>query len=161
MIETICRCFTTLYMVLDLSCNIEVKRIMKSLIKYLVLIVIVLTGLSSCNIHNYENIEAYCYKINSVIKDMDFEVAKVSKNKISLYDDQKALINEMIFDSYEDNIKVVRIRKEANKVYFITAGSVDDERGVVFINDDSNAVLDGIKSIERIGGNSYYYSTKD
>lgn len=55
--------------------------------------------------------------------------------------------------------KITTFSKDGSTVWFIISGSVDDEQGIIFINDDSNSVLDGIKSIERIGGNSYYYST--
>lgn len=54
---------------------------------------------------------------------------------------------------------LVTIRKEFGNLYFVTAGSVDDEYGVVFINDSAND-LDGIMSLERIGGNAFLYSTR-
>lgn len=103
--------------------------------------------------------EEYCYKINFIIKDVDFHTAKIEERKIVLYDDKNVQIQQITFEEYESDKRIAVVRKDGARVYFTISGTVDDEQGIVFINDDSNAVLDGIKSMERIGGNSYRYST--
>ncbi len=136
---------------------------MNRLIKYSVLC-FVMSGLfifSGCQNNNYSVMEEYCYKINSVIKDVDFHTAKIKESKIVLYDNKNVEIRQIAFEEYEINKRITVIRKDGARVYFTISGTVDDEQGIVFINDSSNAVLDGIKSMERIGGNSYRYSTSE
>ncbi len=101
----------------------------------------------------------YFYKINALLKDKDFYTAKTADNAIELYDSERTLIDTIAFDDYDKSISLVYIRKEGSVIYFITSAAVDDEDGIMYINDDSNGVLDGVKSIKRIGGNSYQYST--
>lgn len=134
---------------------------MNKLIKYSGLFFVV-SGLfvfSACNANNYKQMEEYCYMINSMVKDIDFHTATITEGEVILYDDKYVEIKEMSFEGYENDKKIIGVRKEGAVVYFIINGSVDDEQGIIFINDDSNSLLDGIKSIERIGGNSYHYST--
>lgn len=136
---------------------------MNRLIKYSILC-FVMSGLfifSGCQNNNYSVMEEYCYKINSVIKDVDFHTAKIKGSKIVLYDNKNVEIRQITFEEYEIDKKITVIRKDGAKVYFAISGTVDDEQGIVFINDSSNAVLDGIKSMERLGGNSYRYSTSE
>jgi hypothetical protein len=94
-----------------------------------------------------------------MIKDQDFYTARVSEGEISLYDKNNIIIETMGFDFYDRSIPLVTIRKEFGNLYFVTAGSVDDEYGVVFMNDNANN-LDGIMSLERVGGNAFLYSTR-
>ena len=101
----------------------------------------------------------YYTSINRMIKDQDFYTARVSEGEISLYDKNNIIIETMGFDFYDRSIPLVTIRKEFGNLYFVTAGSVDDEYGVVFMNDSANN-LDGIMSLERIGGNAFLYSTR-
>ena len=106
-----------------------------------------------------KNTEEYLYKINSIIKDVDFYTAKADDNKIILYNTEQKIIKEIPFKDYNGNIKFLYARKEESAIYFVISGSVDDEQGIMFVNDGSDIFLDGIKSINRIGGNSYQYST--
>ena len=114
--------------------------------------------LAACN-SNIQESEAYFYEINKLIKDEDFCTAKVNAGKILLYDSQQNPIQELSFDKYDKSITLLYIRKEGAVTLFVTSGAVDDEQGILFINDDSNDVLEGIHSIKRIGGNSYEYDT--
>ena len=107
---------------------------------------------------NSAEIEYYT-SINRMIKDQDFYIARVGEGEISLYDKNNIIVETMGFDFYDRSIPLVTIRKEFGNLYFVTAGSVDDEYGVVFTNDSSNN-LDGIMSLERIGGNAFLYSTR-
>ena len=107
---------------------------------------------------NSAEIEYYT-SINRMIKDQDFYTARVSEGEISLYDKNNIIVETMGFDFYDRSIPLVTIRKEFGNLYFVTAGSVDDEYGVVFMNDSTNN-LDGIMSLERIGGNAFLYSTR-
>ena len=107
---------------------------------------------------NSAEIEYYT-SINRMIKDQDFYTARVSKGQITLYDKNNIIVETMGFDFYDRSIPLVTIRKEFGNLYFVTVGSVDDEYGVVFMNDSTNN-LDGIMSLERIGGNAFLYSTR-
>lgn len=114
---------------------------------------------TSCNSTNNKKTEDYLHKINSIIKEMDFYTAKADDNKIILYDTEQEMIKEIPFENYDDSIKFIYARKENSTIYFVLSGSVDDEQGVMFVNDGSDDFLDGIKTIDRMGGNSYQYST--
>ena len=114
---------------------------------------------TSCNSTNNKKTEDYLHKINSIIKEMDFYIAKADDNKIILYDTEQEMIKEIPFENYDDSIKFIYARKENSTIYFVLSGSVDDEQGVMFVNDGSDDFLDGIKTIDRMGGNSYQYST--
>lgn len=103
--------------------------------------------------------EEYYYGINSLIRDLDFSTARVEDSSIVLFDSDNQQIGEIAFESRQRNIKTINIRKVDSIIYFIINGAIDDETGIMFINDDSNEMLDGIQSIQRIGGNSYQYST--
>lgn len=102
---------------------------------------------------------AYFYEINSLIKDEVFFTANAEEGKIVLFDEEQIVIGEIEFDGYRSGTDLLRIRKDGPVVFFVTGGAVDDETGILFINDDSNRLLDGLKTIERIGGNSYIYDT--
>ena len=114
---------------------------------------------TSCNSTNNKKTEDYLHKINSIIKEMDFYTVKADDNKIILYDTEQEMIKEIPFKNYDDSIKFIYARKENSTIYFVLSGSVDDEQGVMFVNDGSDDFLDGIKTIDRMGGNSYQYST--
>ena len=128
----------------------------------ILLVFLVLLGIFFFDFYNpsgNKNTEDYFYKINSIIKDMDFFTAKAIDDKIVLYNAKQKMIKEIPFEDYDDNIKFVYARKEGSVIYFIISLAIDDEQGIMFINDDSNGLLDGIKTINRVGGNSYGYST--
>ncbi len=114
--------------------------------------------LAACN-GNAEESEEYFYEINKLIKDEDFCTAKVKAGKIVLYDAQRNPIKEIPFENYDKCITLLYARKEGALIFFVTSRAVDDEQGILFINDDSNNMLDGIHSIKRVGGNSYEYDT--
>ncbi len=101
----------------------------------------------------------YYTSINRIIKDQDFYTARVGEGQITLYDKNNIIVKTMGFDFYDRSIPLVTIRKEFGNLYFVTAGSVDDEYGIVFMNDSANN-LDGIMSLERLGGNAFLYSTR-
>ena len=114
--------------------------------------------LAGCNA-DPEDYEEYFYEINKLIKDEDFCTAKVEDGKIVLYDSQQNSIRELPFDQYDKSIDFLYARKEGALIFFVTSAAVDDEQGILFINDDSNNMLDGIHSIKRVGRNSYEYDT--
>ena len=101
----------------------------------------------------------YYTSINRIIKDQDFYTARVGEGQITLYDKNNIIVKTMGFDFYDRSIPLVTIRKEFGNLYFVTAGSVDDEYGIVFMNDSANN-LNGIMSLERLGGNAFLYSTR-
>ena len=115
--------------------------------------------LSGCTVTSNVDIADYCNIINQRLTNADFFKAFVSDGVIKLYDSDDILIDEILFDAYDKSKRIVYIRKEGSRLYFILGGSVDDEYGIMFINDADNDFLDGIHSVERVGGNSYEYST--
>ncbi len=102
--------------------------------------------------------EEYCYKLNQIIKNYTFSKGKIEKNNIILYDDNNKIITKIRFDDFE-NVNIKYIRKDKNRIFFVFSGNIDDDSGIVFINDNENSVLDGIYNLHRLGGNSYWYST--
>ena len=101
----------------------------------------------------------YYYKINSLIKDEDFSTAKIEESKIILYNEKREMEKEIIFDEYDKRIPVLYIRKDENLIFFVEWGIVDDEGGIVFMNNELESILDGIYHIDRIDGNYFKYST--
>lgn len=99
------------------------------------------------------------YSVNSAIKDMDFYIARPEKDIIILYNDKDEPINEVQINEYDGKKNFIYARKDGTNIFFVINAAVDDEQGILFVNDGSDSILDGIKSIERIGGNSYKYST--
>ena len=135
---------------------------MKRKIIFLVLILVLLGVFlfTSCNFFpSNQDREVYLYKINSIIKDMDFSTAKTYDGKIILYNTEREIIKEIPFEDYDKNIKFIYARKDESAIYFVISAVVDDEQGIMFVNDGSDRFLDGIKTIKRIGGNSYQYSS--
>ena len=100
----------------------------------------------------------YCHEINRVIKDIDFEKGDISEGKIILYNDEKEVYNQ-IYDKFDSKYKIVYIRKDGRKVFFVLNASVDDEDGIVYLNGELGDVMDGLWSLERLGGDSYNYKT--
>lgn len=131
---------------------------MRKRLLLILLCVAMLLCLAGCNAGT-EEYEEYFYKINKLIKDEDFCTAKVKPGKIVLYDAQKNPIRELPFESYDKSITLLYVRKEGALIFFVTSAAVDDEQGILFINDESDKVLDGIHSIKRVGSNSYEYDT--
>ncbi len=90
---------------------------------------------------------------------MDFYIARPEKDIIILYNDKDEPINEVQINEYDGKKNFIYARKDGTNIFFVINAAVDDEQGILFVNDGSDSILDGIKSIERIGGNSYKYST--
>ena len=137
----------------------DMEQMKRNVCFVLILMIVGAFILVSCGYSSNKNTEDYLYKINSIIKDMDFYTAKADDNKIILYNIEQEIIKEIPFEDYNGNIKFLYARKEESAIYFVISGSVDDEQGIMFVNDNSDGFLDGIKTINRIGGNSYQYST--
>ena len=108
--------------------------------------------------HEQDTVE-YCYQINEIVKDLDFYTAKVTENGIELYDRNFDELEIVSFDGYKRNIRIMAIHKDGGLIYFILIGNVDDESGIMFVNDGTDGMMNGIHSLDRIGGNSYYYDT--
>lgn len=106
------------------------------------------------------NVSDFCYNVNSLVKTYDFAYGNISCNNIILYDDNDKEIAEIPIDNLEERDKIIYFYKKSNNVYFVISRSVDDESGIILVNDESDSILDGLWSIKRVGGNSYYYDTK-
>ena len=103
--------------------------------------------------------EQYFRKINEIIKDLEFFSAKAKDGKIILYDETRNPTSEIPFEEYDGSHKFIYARKSDDIVYFITGGAVDDEWGIMFVNDGSDSMMDGVGSATKIGGNAYEYDT--
>ena len=137
---------------------------MKKVIFYLPLCILISVILfqfvgTNINIKNINEQERYFRKINEIIKDLEFHSAKAEDGKIILYNDKYEPIREIPFESYDKSIKYIGAHKEDGVVYFITGGAVDDEWGIMFVNDSSDSMMDGVGSVTKISGNSYEYTS--
>lgn len=133
---------------------------MKKIIALSLLCCITASLFCGCSNNDIFEQEEYFSKINSIIKDLEFHTVKVKDGKIILYNDDHEPISEIPFEDYDEDIKLIAAHKRGPVVYFITSGAVDDERGIMFINDPkADDVLSGVHTVNRIGGNSYAYDT--
>ncbi len=134
---------------------------MKKYVAILVLCCIAVGLFYSCGRDDIHKQERYFGKINSIIKDLDFHIAKAKDSKIILYNKELDPISEIPFEEYDEDIKFIGAHKDGPVVYFATSGMVDNENGIMFINDEANELLREATKLVRIaiGGNSYEYST--
>ena len=133
---------------------------MKKYIAILVLFCIVAGLFYCCKGDDIHEQERYFGKINSIIKDLEFHTAKAKDGKIILYNKEYDPISEIPFEEYDKGIKFIGAHKDGPVVYFITGGAVDDEWGIMFVNDhEADDILEGVHQVNRIGGNAYEYST--
>ena len=112
----------------------------------------------SCGVKSTEEYDLYCYEINKVIKDIDFDNGNIADGKIILYNDGSEVFNQY-YENFNSDFHIKYIRKEDNKIFFVLNASLDDDEGIVFVNDNTNGLMDGVGSLERINGNSYKYKT--
>ncbi len=142
---------------------------MKKILFYLPLCTLIAVVLFQCsvfcinNVKNHENPidekEQYCRKINEIIRDLEFHSAEAKDEKIILYDKDRNPTSEIPFAEYDESQKLIYARKSGDIVYFTTGGSVDDEWGIMFVNDGSDSMMDTIWRADRMGGNAYEYNT--
>ena len=123
-----------------------------------VLILICVFTFASCGGKSTEDYDLYCHEINKIIKDIDFDKGDISDGKIVLYNDGSVVFNQD-YEKFDNDFNIKYIRKEDNKIFFVLNASLDDDEGIVFVNDDANGLMDGLGSLERINGNSYKYKT--
>ena len=123
------------------------------------LMIFVFLCFGGCRADRGNDLADFCYSMNERIKNIEFYRADVLDGAIKLYDNEGTLIGEIPFDDYPVSEEIVYIRKDESRVYFILGGAVDDEYGIMFINDVGNGLLDGVHSIERMGRNFYEYRT--
>lgn len=128
------------------------------LIIFIFLIIFIWKFLDYYNQEKSKKYEEYCIEINKILNDKDFYIAKISNNNIALYDDinedSKAVIS---FSKYNKFLKIIYIRKEKERTFFVIKAALDDEKGYVIFNNSN--ILDGINAIERVNGEMYQYST--
>lgn len=72
--------------------------------------------------------------------------------------DQSAVLPEEIADMLHDR-ELLGLRKSGNDVYFITSGALDDEWGYVITGDEA-VCMEGLRTLERVGGSVYRFSTR-
>ncbi len=109
--------------------------------------------------HDNEYVE-YCYQIYQEIKDIEFKYAKFDEKNIIFYDTDRNEINKIEYTNYRPSLKIIYIENNDNTIAFWISGSLDDGKGILFVkNKQINGALDGIKSLKRSGGASYWFST--
>lgn len=129
---------------------------MKRILTVIVCLIVALT-FASCGAKSTEEYDLYCYEINKIIKDVDFDKGNIADGKIVLYNDG-AKVFYQDYEGYNSDFDIEYIRKEEGKIFFVLSTAVDDDEGIVFINDDTNSLMDGLSSLKRINGNSYKYN---
>lgn len=139
---------------------------MKTINRYLWLVLLAAGLLTLFACGNWKNkdrqmLKESCYKINQMVKDVDFHSGQIQEDTLVLFDKEHMPVKEIPLTDTKIPVKLLEIRKKDAIVYFIVSGDVDDEEGILFINDSSNDVLSEIKEIQRVGGNSYLYSTRE
>ena len=122
------------------------------------LVVICVSTFVSCGVKSTEEYDLYCYEINKIINDIDFDNGNIFDGKIVLYNDGSEVFNQD-YENFNSDFNIKYIRKEDSKIFFVLNASVDDDEGIVFVNDDTNGLMDGLGSLARINGNSYKYKT--
>ena len=132
---------------------------MKKYISIFCIMVFVICLVSCNNLSNDEQAD-YFYKINQLIRDLDFNTAKVRDSKIILYNRESDIISEIEFEEYDSKFRLQYIYKSGAEVRFSTYATSGDEEGIVFVNDDSDSIMMGKQYLERVGhGKSYKYRT--
>ena len=133
----------------------------KGLISSIVILAIALIFIfwhSYSSYHNKE-VEEYCRYINGLISNYDFKTAYINETEITMYDENSSLLYTLPLENYNKRAHISYIRKEDQKMFFVTEAAVDDEAGILIVNDESDKFMDGIYNLKRIGGNSYNYTT--
>ena len=125
----------------------------------LILVVGMLAGGCNGNASPETSAQDYYYEINQLVKDRDFFKAEVCDSEIILYDQNGTALDFIPYGGYQKDDPLRYIRKQDACVYFVRGGAVDDETGVLFVNDDSDGMLEGINHIDRVAGSAYYYDT--
>ena len=105
---------------------------MKKIITFL-LVLIVLVTFTSCGNKSIQDYDEYCYKLNQIIKDIDFDKGVIQYGMISLLKDDE-IVFETTFAEYDKRYEIKYIRKEDNRIFYVLNGSVDDDDGIVFVS---------------------------
>ena len=124
-------------------------------IAVILLTVISALAFTACRSRDYD---LYCYEINKLIKNIEFDIGSIDRGKIVLYSDDDQVFNQD-YENYREDLKIKYIRKDGSRIFFVLNAALDDDEGIVFVNDGTNSLMDGIYSLERLGGNSYKYRT--
>lgn len=131
----------------------------KSIIILIWIGIFLITGVS-CAARSETKKEEALTKLNDMVKEADFHRGEIKDFSVLLYDSEGNILSDTPIDRELSILQNIRFRKDGNILYFILDGSVDDENGIMFVNDASeNSILDGIKHLDRVGRNSYRYST--
>ncbi|PWL44983.1 MAG: hypothetical protein DBY45_04855 [Clostridiales bacterium] len=103
---------------------------------------------------------AYCSQINEILNEEEFFVASVWSNPLELNDRHFSIIKKIEFPNFDKHYRIYGISKDENKnIYFALGGAVDDNWGILFINDPSvNLHFDGIDWIK---GEKYHLTNSN
>ena len=123
-------------------------------------VMVLIFSMVSCQTYSGQEQSEYFNEINNLIKDREFNTAKLEDSKIVLYDRDQEVIDKIEFDGYRGKMGLMYIRRTNTKLFFVTGASIDDDSGIVFINDESDSAMDGVYALERVPGHfGYKYRT--
>lgn len=135
-----------------------IKKVVLGVLLVGICILIIISNALSKN-HNREYKE-YCYEIYQEIKEESFKYAKFKDKNIIFYDSEFNVLSEMAYEKYNKKWTIKYIENDDDSMFFWRSGALDDSEGIMFIkNEDMDRILDGIKKMERNGGNSYWVTT--
>lgn len=106
--------------------------------------------------------ETECFSmLYDMVRDMDFATGCFEGGILTLYD---IVGNQLMTIDVDHASRVGRtmLRKDLQEeqIYFVLGGSVDDEYGVLY-TERNQVNMDGLWSIKRMGGNCFYYQTRE
>ena len=131
---------------------------------FIVIILILLGVLVGCTYTTSDadrEINMYCSRIYSLIRDADFAKAQLSSGAVMLYDENDVLTETVAFEHYDETMsaRIKQIDRDDFALYFIFDDSEDSEVGIVFFDETADEILTWANTLDRIGEGAYLYDT--
>lgn len=102
---------------------------------------------------NYNEIVDNFKPIYEILKDTDFETAKIDEMNVYLYDDNVKIGQYNLNEKCTTKILYIENR-DTNMIFWISG--FDDLEGIMFMKSEwSDEVWNGLRRIEKIQGNAY------
>lgn len=111
--------------------------------------------------HSDLEIHMYCGRIDHLIRDADFSVARLSNGSILLYDETGSLTESCAFEHYDEALsaRIKRIERDEFALYFVFDDSGDSEVGIVFFTEEADGILTDASTVERLTERAFWYDT--
>ena len=111
---------------------------------------------------NHLKRETECFSmLYDMVRDIDFKTGRLEEGVLTLYDiDGNQLMAINVDSCNRAGRTMLRKNSKEEQVYFILGGSVDDEYGVLY-TEENRVNMAGLWSIKRMGGNCFYYQTRE